>query len=84
MTIAQKDISRYIRTQFAGRYSTSPEGESVIRLIDKTGRILRFTCNIFGDIMDADTRKIIAKSNLVHNLDKLSVYARPTRWENCQ
>ncbi len=82
MTIAQEDITRYIRTQFAGGYRINPEGEGVIRLTDKDGQTRRFTCNIFGDIMDAETRKIIARSNLPHDLDRLPYYARPTKWEN--
>ena len=82
MTIAQEDITRYIRTQFAGGYRINPEGEGVVRLTDKDGQTMRFTCNIFGDIMDADSKQIIAKSDLPHSLDRLSIYARPKNWEN--
>ena len=82
MTIAQEDIARYIRTQLADGYHIATENESIIKLTRKNGQTLHLTCNIFGDIMDADTKKIIARSNLPHNLDKLSYYARPTEWEN--
>lgn len=82
MTIAQSDIARYIRTQFAGSYHLDTIGDSRIKLTDKTGNTMTFGINIFGDIMDADTRKIIAVSDLPHNLDLLPLYARPKTWEN--
>lgn len=82
MTVAQLDIKRYIETQFAGGYRLAPIGDDAIELTDITGQKMRFTCNIFGDIMDKDTRQIIAISDLPHNLDLLRETARPESWTN--
>lgn len=82
MTRAQEDIKRYIETQFAGGYQLTPIGDGVLELRDITGKTMRFTCNIFGDIMDAKTKQIIAISDLPHDLSKVKLNARPQSWEN--
>lgn len=80
MTRAQNDIKRYIETQFAGGYQLTPIGDSVLELTDMTGETMRFACNVYGDIMDADTKQIIAESDLPHDLCRISTTARPQEW----
>lgn len=78
MTIAQADILRYLQIHFSGcRYELV--GNDEVNVIDQTGGIRRFTCNIYSDIMDADTRKIVAVSDVPHNLDKVYTQ-RPREW----
>lgn len=81
-TVAQQDIERYIQTQFAGGYHLKEIGDFIIELEDFRGDTMRFTMNLFGDIMDADTKQIIAISNLPHTLGRLAISDRPTSWEN--
>lgn len=81
MTIAQRDITRFIHTQFTAPYRINPEGKDVIRLTKHNGQTKRLTCNIFGDIMDADTEQIISESDLPHTISQLPCYARPTTWK---
>lgn len=82
LTIAQEDIKRYIATQFKGGYKLTPIGDYTLELMDITGETMRFTMNLFGDIMDADTQQIIAVSDLPHHLDKIKTTARPENWTN--
>ncbi len=80
MTIAQADIYKYLSTQFKGcRYESI--GEYSVKVTDHTGQSMTFTCNLFGDIMDADTKEIVAISDLPHDLDKIG-NQRPKNWTN--
>lgn len=45
-----------------------------------TGETMRFLMNLFGDVMEADTQKIIAGSDLTHDLRRISTTARPQSW----
>lgn len=81
MTFGQEDILRYIKTHYEEGYKTVPVGDGIIEITENNGKTLRLTCNIFSDIMDADTGKIIAKSDLPHNLDSLPIYSRPKSWK---
>lgn len=82
MTIGQSDVLRYIRTEFPGA-KTEEVGESVIRVTDQDGKKTDFSINIFGDILENlpdGSNRIIAVSDLPHNLDKLPIYARAKTW----
>ncbi len=80
MTRAQSDIKRYIETQFAGGYQLTPIGDYTLELEDMTGDTMRFSMNLFGDIIDADTKQILAESDLPHDLCRISTTARPQEW----
>ncbi len=82
MTFGQEDVLRYLKTQFVG-CKMEPIGESIIRVTDKTGETMDFSCNIFGDILeikDGEKHKIVAESDLPHSLDTLPMLARPKSW----
>ncbi|MBR1508146.1 MAG: hypothetical protein IJ619_09115 [Eubacterium sp.] len=80
MTVAQRDICNYLDTQFRGcQYELIGEGS--VKVTDRGGKSMTFTCNLFGDIMDAETKEIVATSDLPHDLDKIG-FQRPTKWEN--
>ena len=81
MTPAQQDITRYLRGQFEG-VKLEPIREAIVRMTDKGGTTKDYTANIYGDIMDAETKEIVAISDLPHTLDALPITARPTSWEN--
>ena len=81
-TTAQKDLLKYVKTQFTG-VRVRPVGENGLEVIDGKGDTLTLSMNIYGDVMDADTKQIIAKSDLDHDLDRLPMNARPKAWENC-
>lgn len=80
ITAKQRDIVRYIKTQFAAGYKTEPIGDEIIELTDIKGATMRFCCNQYGDIMDADTQQIIATSNLSHAAGTPT--ERPKEWNN--
>ena len=85
MTKAQEWILKYIDTQFVrGSVRTSLVGEGTVQVTDRKGEVLRLTVNGFGDIMDADTKKIIAECDVPHNLDVLArnIYQEPKSWTN--
>lgn len=82
MTQAQNMIMMYIKTQFIDNaISTTPIGDSTIEIKDNTGATMRFTCNIYGDIMDADTKEIIAEADTPHSLQGIG-NKMPTKWNN--
>lgn len=79
MTIAQRDICNYLDTQFQGcQYELI--GESSVKVTNRDGKSMTFTCNLFGDIMDAETKEIVATSDLPHDLDKIG-FQKPKKWE---
>lgn len=85
MTKAQEWILRYIDTQFVrGSVRTSLEGDYTVRVTDRDGGSLRLTINLYGDIMDADTKEKIAECDVPHNLDRLShsLTQEPRSWTN--
>lgn len=86
MTVAQEWICRYIDTQFEkGTVRKIPVGRGNVRVEDMDGKSITFTVNMFGDVMDADTKRIVAQSDVEHNLDKLmkNPLQEPVRWTNC-
>ena len=82
MTFGQEDVLRYLKTQFVG-CKMEPVGESIIRVTDKTGETMDFSCNIFGDILEVkagEKNKIVARADLPHDMDTLPITARPKSW----
>lgn len=72
MTKVQESIREYIYKNFHPEsVLLFPKGEDQIRIIDKTGASMTLTMNLFGDIMDADTKKIYAISDLPHDVNKI-------------
>lgn len=81
MTKAQEWICRYLDTQFTGvKYEI--RGDAYVAVIDSKGAEMLFTMNIYADIMDANTKQIIAVSDCPHTIDTLTDSDEPTRWEN--
>lgn len=72
MTIAQKLIKKYIYINF------QPDSvllffvdRDKVKLIDSEGESMTLTLNIYGDIMDAETKQIYAVSDLPHDLERI-------------
>lgn len=69
MTNIQKIILIHIKKSFVpGSVKTELVGGSKVKVTDGTGAGMTLTANIYGDIMDADTGKIYAVSDLPHDL----------------
>lgn len=81
MTRIQEIILAYAKTQWdmAG-ITVHLEGDSMVVITDFTGDKLELTTNLYGDIMDASTKKILAASNLPHDIRKLNPEDMPTSW----
>lgn len=82
MTNGQKDIVRFLDTNHPVK-AVQLIGKSVIRITDETGKTRDLTINIFGDILEKSPdgkNRVIAVSDLPHNLDDLPLYARPESW----
>lgn len=81
MTRAQEVIKKYIYTNFhEDSVLLFPVDQDKIKLIDAEGESLMLTLNLYGDIMDADTRQIYAISDLPHNLDQIGLQL-PQNWK---
>ncbi len=80
-SIMQRSILKYIDQNFEeGSVRKELVGDSAVRITDRTGASMTFTQNLFGDIMDYNTKKVLAISDLPHNLDELRTTAMPTKW----
>ena len=73
---AQKLLLRYC----AQRKMTGFEitGRATATAADQSGKEWHLTMNVYGDIMDADTKKIIADGKVSHDIRR--VYEFPTEW----
>ncbi len=79
----QRSILKYIDQNFArGSVRKELVGDLAVKIVDRNGESMTFTQNLFGDIMDNETKKILAISDLPHNLDKLRMTSMPTSWRN--
>lgn len=81
MTIGQADILRYIQTEYP-KAKTEIIGESIVK-ITENGKSKDLSMNVFGDILELlpyKKNRVIAVSDLPHNLDSLPLGARPTLW----
>jgi len=83
MTNAQKLIMKYVNKNFVSEsVHIDFLNDECVKVTDQTGDELKLTVNLFGDIMDADTRKIYAIGNVSHNLAALMLdpTQMPTDW----
>lgn len=72
MTRAQELIKRYIYTNFhPDSVLLFPIDKDKVKLIDSEGESMTLTLNIYGDIMDAETKQIYAVSDLPHDLERI-------------
>lgn len=80
MTRAQECIFSYIRKNFVMEsISLALIGRDKVEVTDQKGDHMTLTTNLYGDIMDADSGKIYAISNLPHELEKIGLEV-PTDW----
>ncbi len=85
MTEAQRMIVKYINENFLkGSVQVELKGSVEVKITDHNGEHMVLTVNLFCDIMDAATKKIIAVSNVPHDLDELirCPSKLPTSWTN--
>ncbi len=55
-------------------------GRATATAFTKSGKEMHLTTNIYGDIMDDETKKIIADGNVSHDIRR--IYEFPTEWTN--
>ena len=55
-------------------------GRATATVFTKSGKEMHLTTNIYGDIMDDDTKKIIADGNVSHDIRR--IYEFPTEWKD--
>lgn len=80
LSIGQESIIKYLKTQYdLDTFEVEAIGNDNIKLTDRSGKATTYTMNLFGDIMEYGTKKIIARSNLPHNLDKIGL-KMPNSW----
>ncbi len=82
MTIGQEDILKYVQTEYP-EAKTEIIGKGTIRVTDQDGKKTDLSMNIFGDILQIlpyKKNRIIAVSDLPHNLDNLPLGSRPKLW----
>ncbi len=85
MSRVQTWVRRYVAQEFElGKVQLHDEGEHNVRVMDGSGESLLLTTNLYGDIMDARTKEIIAECDVPHDLDQLSrsPYREPQHWTN--
>lgn len=58
MTNLQSDILQYLSIQFKGCHYDLI-GDDKVKVTDRNGKSITFTCNLNGDIIDANTKKIL-------------------------
>lgn len=83
MTIGQEDILRYARTEYPGM-RTEAIGDGVVSITEPNGNEIHLTMNIFGDILEClpnGKKRVIAESDLPHNLEKIPLNARVKSWK---
>ncbi len=79
MTVAQKSIIKYLKTQFTDAQYIL-EGIDLVTVYSSCGYKNTFTADVFCDIIDARTRKTVAVSDLPHDLLHISTDL-PGSWE---
>lgn len=73
---AQRLLFRYCSQRHMTDFEIT--GRATATAIDSGGKEQHLTINVYGDIMDADTKKIIADGNVSHDIRR--IYEFPTRW----
>lgn len=80
MTRAQMILSHYIEKNFIkGSVRIDLESDTSVKIRDNTGNVLRLTLNLYGDIMDADTKRIYAIGNVPHDIEHIKEQI-PAEW----
>ena len=80
MTQAQEVIKSYIYQKYQqDSVLLFPTDKDKIKLIDADGSKMTLTINIFCDILDVNTKKILAISDLSHDTEKVDKKL-PHRW----
>ncbi|MGN1314656.1 MAG: hypothetical protein ACI4VG_06535 [Lachnospiraceae bacterium] len=85
MTNSQRWISNFIDKNFvSGSVKKELLDDDKIKITDETGKSFTLTMNLYGDIMLAGTKTIIAESDLPHTLDDMMrrPFATPRSWTN--
>lgn len=81
MTRAQEVIKKYIYMNFhRDSVLLFPVDQDKIKIIDAEGASMTLTLNLYGDIMDAVTRKLYAISDLPHDLNRIGLQL-PQSWK---
>lgn len=81
MTRAQEVINKYIYMNFhRDSVLLFPVDQDKIKIIDAEGASMTLTLNLYGDIMDAVTRKLYAISDLPHDLNRIGLQL-PQSWK---
>lgn len=81
MTRAQEVINKYIYMNFhRDSVLLFPVDQDKIKIIDAEGASMTLTLNLYGDIMDAVTRKLYAISDLPHGLNRIGLQL-PQSWK---
>lgn len=81
MTRVQEIILTYVKTQWdMTGIQVKCQGDDVVIITDSTGDTLELTTNLYGDIIDVSSRKILAASNLPHDIRKFKQGDMPTSW----
>ncbi len=84
MTAAQEVIKKYIYINFhPNGVLLFPVDQAKVKLIDSEGASMTLTMNLFGDIMDADTRQVYAVSDLPHDLNQIGAQL-PQSWREVE
>ncbi len=81
MTRAQEVIKKYIHINFhSDSVLLFPVDRDKVKLIDSEGESMVLTINIYGDIMDAESKQIYAVSDLPHELERIDLQL-PQSWK---
>ena len=78
LNLMQELLLRYCGQR--GMTDVEITGRATATVLTKTGKELHLTVNIYGDIMDDDTKKIIADGNVSHDIRR--IYEFPTEWKD--
>lgn len=71
MTRTQECIKDYIFKSAQKRPNIIPIEEDKVKVIYANGKSVKLAMNLYGDIIDADTKKVYAVSRLPHDLFKI-------------
>lgn len=80
MTRVQDIILEYVKQEYViGTYETVPIGFDKVRIVNMiSGTEVILSANFFGDIIDMESRRIIATSNVPHDIS--CAFLKPTDW----
>lgn len=82
MTKMQQSIKKYINQNLISvSVHIAPVGDDSIKVTYPQGGTTTLTMNLFGDIIDAHTRKVYAVSDLPHDLNMVGALM-PQGWRD--